>query len=170
MDQITALANERTPGRDVTYSSGLFKYNRADMTFDQMNAMRKTEGDLFAVFRDEYGGVHIQYSRFEDFSSVALIHLLKVREEDRSKADQQTMRHLVGILMLSRIHGYHFEDFIQILDHTGKQVFDMKELCLWIAMNEQIFTSDVEYAIAADADDREAMEKSYDSTPAFVED
>lgn len=145
----------RAPGRDGMFDTGLFEYNREDMSVETMEARRSqwSEGDLFAIFRDELGGTHAQYSRFEDFADVALTQLIRSRRGfENVSVDRETILHLVAILMVSRMHGYSFENFVDLRDHAGRQIFDFRGLCEWIAMNEELFLTDAE--IAAELDDR----------------
>lgn len=140
----------RAPGRDGVHDTGLFDYNREDMTVEIMEsrAAQWTKGDYFAIFRDELGGTHAQYSRREDFAEVALTQLVRTRRGfERVAVDQEMILYLVAVLMISRIHDYHFDNFVEFRDHENKQVFDFRGLCEWISRNEELFLSDAEAAI-----------------------
>ena len=163
----------RAPGRDERGAAGLFVYNREDMDFAAMEQRRVdprrgwTEGDLFAVFRDDFGGLRAQYSRFEDFYAVAVTQLVRSRPgfEDVDM-DRASMVHLVGLLMISRIHGYHFDNFVQLLDHRGAQLFDFRGLCDWVSHNELLFMSESSAIIEDDADDVEEYRRLDATLPA----
>lgn len=159
----------RAPGRDEQYDTGLFVYNREDLSFDAMRARIGhpqrgwTDGDLFAVFRDDLGGLRVQYSTFGDFSGVAVTQLVRTRRGfENAEVDHRTLVYLVGLLMISRLHGYHFENFVQLLDHKGDQLFDFRGLCEWVAMNEALFLSDGDAIAEEMADDLEANREMYD--------
>jgi hypothetical protein len=154
----------RAPGRDGVYDTGLFEYNREDMTVEVMQSRMAswTPGDLFAVFRDEYGGTHAQYSRFDDFADVALTQLVRSRRGFENVAvDRQTLLFLVSILMISRMHGYTFDNFVELRDHQGRQLFDFRGLCEWIAMNEELFMTDAEMVCDME-DDMDSLRAEYD--------
>lgn len=157
----------RAPGRDGQFDTGLFEYNREDMTVEAMQRKLHlwTEGDLFAIFRDELGGTHAQYSRFEDFAEVALTQLVRSRRGfENMPVDRETVLFLVAILMISRMHGYTFDNFVELRNHEGKQLFDFRGLCEWIAMNEELFMTDAELAIEQ-IEDIEDLQAEYDSMP-----
>jgi len=167
----------RAPGRDGVRDTGLFEYNRRDMTVDEMEAQHKagawSPGDLFAVFRDELGGMHVQYSHYDDFASVAISQLVRTRRGmENVNVDYETMLHLVGMLMLSRIHGYEFDNFLDLRDHNLKQIYDLKGLCAWIARNENLFMTDAQAVMeeAFDDDEIEALRNgSEDATTSLME-
>jgi len=163
-------AEARAPGRDGVYDTGLFMYNREDMSFEAMTHRREdprhawTPGDLFAIFRDDLGAARVQYSRFEDFSTVALTQLVRTRRGfENADVDQRTLDHLVGLLMITRVHGYHFENFVQLLDHKGEQLFDFRGLCEWVSENEELFLTDAEAIVEEAAEDVEGNRELYDS-------
>lgn len=161
----------RAPGRDGMFDTGLFEYNREDMTVESMQSRMASwsEGDLFAVFRDELGGTHAQYSRFEDFADVALTQLVRSRRGFENVAvDRETVLYLVAILMISRMHGYTFDNFVELRDHEGRQIFDFRGLCEWIAMNEELFMTEAEILAEMDDEDIESVRAEYDAMPAAV--
>lgn len=161
----------RAPGRDGMFDTGLFEYNREDMTVETMQARMASwsEGDLFAIFRDELGGTHAQYSRFEDFADVALTQLVRSRRGfENVTVDRETVLYLVAILMISRMHGYTFDNFVELRDHTGRQVFDFRGLCEWIAMNEELFMTEAEILAEMDDEDLESLRAEYHAMPAAV--
>lgn len=158
----------RAPGRDGMFDTGLFEYNREDMTIEAMQSRKGswTEGDLFAVFRDELGGTHAQYSRFEDFADVALTQLVRSRRGFENVAvDRETITYLVAILMISRMHGYTFDNFVELRDHDGRQIFDFRGLCEWIAMNEELFMTEAEILAEMDDTDMDDLRAEYDAMP-----
>jgi hypothetical protein len=161
----------RAPGRDGVYDTGLFEYNREDMTVEAMQSRMSswTSGDLFAVFRDDLGGTHAQYSRFEDFADVALTQLVRSRRGfENVSVDRETLLFLVSILMISRMHGYTFDDFVELRDHQGKQLFDFRGLCEWIAMNEELFMTEAEIVAEMDDESIESLHAEYDQMPVAV--
>jgi hypothetical protein len=157
----------RAPGRDGMFDTGLFEYNREDMTVEAMEARRGqwSDGDLFAIFRDELGGTHAQYSRFEDFAEVALTQLIRSRRGfEKVAVDRETILYHVAILKISRNHGYTFDNFVDLRDHAGHQIFDFRGLCEWIAMNEELFMTEAE--ILADLDeDMDEVRADYYAMP-----
>lgn len=160
----------RPPGRDGVGDTGLFEFNRRDMTIEEMEERARggewQPGDLFAVFRDELGGMHVQYSHYDDFAGVAISQLIRTRTgSENVTVDYETMLYLVGMLMVSRIHGYEFDNFLDLRDHTLKQVFDLKDLCSWIARNENLFMTDAE-AVMEDAFDDHELESLRDGSEA----
>lgn len=161
----------RAPGRDDMFDTGLFVFNREDMSVEAMQARMPywTPGDLFAIFRDELGGTHAQYSRFEDFSDVALTQLVRIRRGYEDVAvDRERMLRLVAILMISRIHGYTFDNFVELRDHEGRQLFDFRGLCSWIANNEEMFMTDAEATVEMDAENIEDLRADYDELQAVA--
>jgi hypothetical protein len=156
----------RAPGRDGMYETGLYEYNREDMTVEEMERRMSewSDGDLFAIFRDELGGTHAQYSRISDFSDVALTQLVRNRPgfED-IVIDKETILYLVSILMISRMHGYSFDNFIEMRDHRNKQLFDFYGLCDWIGCNEHLFMTDAEVAAEIDDESLEDLQAEYDA-------
>lgn len=161
----------RAPGRDGRYDTGLFEYNREDMSVETMQARRAewTDGDLFAIFRDDLGRTHAQYSRYEDFAEVALTQLVRTRRGFETVAvDRETIVHLVAILMISRIHNYSFDNFVELRDHTGRQMFDFGGLCEWIAFNEDLFITDAEAVAEMDDEDIDAVRERYYATPGSI--
>lgn len=160
----------RAPGRDGVYDTGLFEYNREDMTIEEMERRAKeghwNDGDLFAIFRDALGGTHAQYSHIDDFADVALQQLIRSRRGyENVPIDRETILYLVGILMISRIHGYEFEEFVDFRDHLGNQIFDLRKLCEWIGSNEEFFLTDAEAVMEMDDTPIEDIEAQYDSMP-----
>ena len=161
----------RAPGRDGVYDTGLFEYNREDMTVEAMQSRMAswTPGDLFAIFRDELGGTHAQYSRFDDFADVALTQLVRSRRGFENVAvDRETLLFLVSILMISRMHGYTFDNFVELRDHMGKQLFDFRGLCEWIAMNEELFMTEAEMLADIEDEPLESVMAEYDQMPVTV--
>lgn len=159
----------RAPGRDGMFDTGLFEYNREDMTVEAMEGRMSewTEGDLFAIFRDELGGTHAQYSRITDFSDVALTQLVRNRPGMENVAiDRETILYLVSILMISRMHGYSFDNFLEMRDHNNRQLFDFYGLCDWIGSNEMLFMTEAEAIVEMDDDDIDALHEEYHSMPA----
>lgn len=142
----------RAPGRDGMSDTGLYEFNRMDMTVATMEARARAgdwvEGDLFAIFRDDLGGTHAQHSTYQDFFEVAITQLVRARRHIVGlNVDREMAHYLVGILMISRIHPYHFENFLELRDHNLKQIFDMRGLCAWIARNEELFMTEAEAAV-----------------------
>lgn len=159
----------RAPGRDGVRDTGLFEFNRRDMTVEEMEARAKAgewkPGDLFAVFRDELGGMHVQYSHYEDFAGVAITQLVRTRRgSENVSVDYETLLHLVGMLMLSRVHGYEFDNFLDLRDHTLKQIYDLRGLCTWIARNETLFMTEAEAVMEQAFEDQEMEELRNGST------
>lgn len=167
MTVVLSGKDARAPGRDGIHDTGLFEYNREDMSVEMMEHRSRdwTDGDLFAIFRDELGGTHAQYSRYDDFAEVALTQLVRTRRGfERVAVDREMLLHLVAILMISRIHDYHFDNFVELRDHDNKQVFDFRGLCEWISRNEELFMSDAEAAV--EMDDVDHLRTSYEPVTA----
>lgn len=145
--------------REERYPNGMFKYNREHMSYQDIFTRKREEGDLYAVFQDEMGGVGVEYSRREDFESFALDQIRNSARLNNNKLDVQDFFMLIGSTMISRIHDYDFENFIHLLDHDLKQVFDQRRLIEWVNMNVHLFSSPAEQAVLADADDRLGLEE-----------
>jgi hypothetical protein len=150
----------RAPGRDKMHETGLFEQNREDMSVEEMERRRHswTEGDLFAVFRDELGGTHVQYSPRSDFAHV-INHVIINKNVN---IDVEMIDFLVGILMISRLHAYSFENFVDLRDYKGNQIFDFKDLCEWIGKNEDLFITEAEIAAECCDDSMEDLYNDYD--------
>lgn len=143
--------------RSEKAQNGVFKLNRKDMSFAEMQLMPRSHGDLFAVFQDDFGSTRVQYARIGDYAGTALNQIndtLKVSVEESGRA----WMFVIGSIMISRVHNYSLHGFVNLLDHNLEQVFDLHDLIDWVSNNPEFFVSEVEEAVEDDASDRAALE------------
>ena len=156
----------RSSDRDGRYPNGMWKYNRADLSYQEMFLRPRSEGDFFAVFRSETGEVRVEYARYEDYSDFAFRQVQKAITRNHRGIVPEDVYLLIGCTMISRIHNYNFDNFVQLLDHNLSQVFDMRKLVEWTNLNQSFFGSPVEDAILADAEDSAGLQEEYARMPA----
>lgn len=143
--------------RSEKAQNGVFKRNRQDMSFADMQLMNRSPGDLFAVFQDDFGATRVQYAQIEDYSITALNQVrdtMKVSVEESGRA----WMFVIGSIMISRVHNYSLHGFVNLLDHKLEQIFDLHDLVEWISTNPEFFVSEVDQAVDDDASDRAALE------------
>ncbi len=140
----------RAPGRDGQYPNGMFKYNRSNISHAEMLAMNRRDGDLFAVFQDATGEIRIEYARLEDYMPSAFAQIQSSIDRGHRQRSARDVYYIIGSTMMGRIHGYHFFDFVQLLDWNMNQLFDMRGFVEWINMNKVLFESPAEEAIQRD--------------------
>lgn len=140
-------------------------YNRQTMSYSDLTHFNRTEGDLFAIFQDEMGGISVEYSRIEDYAEAAVKQVeravaLRSRLTPFTKEDFYLY---IGMIMISRIQPLGFDNFIHLIDHEFKQVFDMRKLIEWINMNQALFDSPAALAVLEDAEDPASLTQELDS-------
>ena len=158
---MTSVYSQDSTGRVLERSekaqNGVFKENRRDMSFADMQLMPRSLGDLFAVFQDDFGATRVQYAQVQDYAGTALNQIrdtLKVSVEESGRA----WMFVIGSIMISRVHNYSLHGFVNLLDHNLEQIFDLHDLIDWVSNNPEFFVSDVDEAVEDDASDREVLE------------
>ncbi len=157
----------RERGISVFELNGMPKFNRRRMTQEEYVRMHKQDGDLFAVFKDEFGAIGIEQARAVDYRQIVLDEIIATNPYGEEMAEEElNIEFLIGIVMISNAYGYVFENFVQLLRHDGTQVYDSLALGLWVSINQSFFRPPVDRIISEtdqDMDDlqsqREAMEE-----------
>ena len=75
--------NGRSGERSERFPNRMFKYNRANLSYQEMFERRREEGDLFAVFQNDMGEIRVEYARVEDYDEFAFEQI------ERSSASQR---------------------------------------------------------------------------------
>jgi len=142
----------RTPEQSEKIPGGTYKFNRRDMSYEEMFDERRQAGDLFAVFRAQNGEVRVQYATMSDYGDVAVDTLSRVKRPGGVSFQPQDVMFLIGGTMLTRLHNYTGEDFVHLLDANLKQIFDLCGFADWLKMNEALFQSPAQSVIDEDDD------------------
>ena len=153
--------NGRSGERSERFPNRMFKYNRANLSYQEMFERRREEGDLFAVFQNDMGEIRVEYARVEDYDEFAFEQIERSSASQRRGLTAEDVYLLIGCTMMSRIHGYEFDNFVHLLDHELKQRFDMRKLIEWTNMNKAFFSSPAEDAVLADAEDQASLHEEY---------
>lgn len=151
----------RSGERSERFPNQMFKYNRANFSYQEMFERRRTEGDLFAVFQDDMGEIRVEYARVEDYEEFAFGQIERSSASQRRGLSVEDVFLLIGCTMMSRIHEYEFDNFVHLLDHDLKQLFDMRKVIEWTNMNKSFFSSPAEDAVLADAEDQASLHEEY---------
>lgn len=152
----------RSSDRSDRYPNGMFKYNRANLSYQEMFLRPRKQGDFFAVFQDDMGEVRVEYACYEDYEEFAFAQIERSIRSQRRGLTPEDVYLLIGCTMISRIHEYDFENFVMLLDHDLKQMFDMRRLIEWTNMNKAFFSSPAEDAVLADAEDQASLHEELD--------
>ncbi len=158
----------RERGLSPFESNGMPKFNRRRMTQEEYVRMPKREGDLFAVFKDEFGAIGIEQARDDDYRQIVLDEIIAPNPYGDDMADDEAnIEFLIGIVMISNAYGYLFDNFVHLLRHDGSQVYDSLALGLWVSVNQAFFRPPIDRIISESAHDidelqaqREAMEEA----------
>lgn len=161
VDVQTADSTGRVPSQAAKASTGVFLYNRDDMSFMEMQAKKRFKEDLFAVFQDEYGHARVQYARIEDYAEAAL-EQMHAAVSDQFTPGMADYLKLIGCIMISRSHNYSIYGFVNLLDHDLNQIFDLNELINWINERPEFFRSPAEAAVLEDAHLSADLQREYD--------
>lgn len=152
----------RSSDRSDRYPNGMFKYNRANLSYQEMFMRPRQNGDFFAVFQDEMGEVRVEYARYEDYEDFAFSQIERSMRSQRRGLTTEDVYLLIGCTMISRIHEYDFENFVHFLDHDLRQMFDMRRLIEWTNLNRAFFSSPASDAVLADAEDQAGLHEEMD--------
>lgn len=150
----------RTPEQSEKIPGGTYKFNRRDMSYEEMFDEPRQAGDLFAVFRAPNGEVRVQYATMSDYGDVAVDTLSRVKRPGGVGFQPHDVMFLIGGTMLTRLHNYTGEDFVHLLDANMKQIFDLCGFADWLKLNEALFQSPAQAAIDDD-DDIEGLKAQY---------
>lgn len=161
VDVQTADSTGRVASQTARASTGVFLYNRDDMSFMEMQAKKRFKDDLFAVFQDEYGHARVQYARIEDYS-VAALEQMDTASSGSFKPGMADYLKLIGCIMISRSHNYSIYGFVNLLDHELNQIFDLNELINWINDRPEFFQSAAEAAVLEDANLPAELQQEYE--------
>lgn len=154
----------RVAGRDGKAGrpgNQIFKYNRRDLTYNEMIKMPRRDGDLFAVFQNGAGDIGVLYSREEDFLENALNQISYNHTNISKETDPRDVYFIIGSLMISRISNFDFFGFMHLLDFELNEIFDMRNLIEWTVMNNALFASPAEEAVMRDAEKSADMQDEY---------
>ncbi len=160
-DEAAIASRGRTPEQSERIPGGTYKYNRRDMSYEEMFDWPRMAGDLFAVYRAQNGAVRVQYATMSDYGHVAVETLKRVKRPGGTEFKAHDVMFLVGGTLLTRLHDYVAEDFIILLDANLKQVFDMCQFSDWFQLNSALFESPAEAAVENDAEDVEGLTNQY---------
>ncbi|MFZ3481812.1 hypothetical protein [Sphingomonas sp. 3-13AW] len=150
-------AKER--GLSVFESNGMPKFNRRRMTQEEYVHMTKQEGDLFAVFKDEFGAIGIEQARIDDYRQIVLDEIIAHNPfGDEMAEDESNIEFLIGIVMISNAYGYQFSNFVHLLRHDGSQVYDSLALGLWVSVNQSFFRPPIDLMISEAEHDMDALQ------------
>lgn len=146
-------------GRKTHEPNGLPCQNRAVMSQDKMMKMRKTPGDLFAVFKDDLGQIHIEWARVEDYHGFVVREIIR-RQAESFEFEEKPIdaMYLTGIVMISKAMGFSLDHFEQLLTDDGRSLYDSFGLCLWIEHNQHYFASPAQAEMNNLAVDRAELE------------
>lgn len=147
----------RVSERSGQSQAGVFKYNRKDMSFTEMQFMPRSDGDLFAVFQDDFGSTRVQYARAGDYGTTALNQINNTLKVSVTESGEAWM-FVIGSIIISRAHNYSLHGFVNLLDHNLEQIFDLHGLVDWVSNNPDFFVSEVDEAVEEDAFDIPALE------------
>lgn len=150
----TADQSEKIPG-------GTFKFNRRDMSYQEVCDMKRQTGDLFAVFRSQNGTVRVQYATLTDYAEVAIESMKRVKREGGVQFRNEDVMFIIGGTMITRLHPYISDDFVHLLNNEMGQVFDLCAFADWFQLNKALFQSPAQAAVERDAEDEDAMRKQY---------
>jgi len=153
-----ALGRDGKTGRE---GNRIFKYNRRDMSYMEMMKMPRRDGDLFAVFQNGAGDIGVLYSREDDFLANAMNQIRYNQENVSRDTDPLDVYFIIGSLMISRISNYDFFGFMHLLDFELNEIFDMRSLIEWTAMNNVLFASPAHEAVMRDAEKSADMQEEY---------
>lgn len=148
----------RERGLSVFESNGMPKFNRRRMTQEEFVHAHRREGDLFAVFKDEFGAIGIEHARMEDYRKIVLDEIVANNPNGEDMAEDENVEMLVGIVMISNAYGYVFENFVHLLRHDGSQVYDSLALGLWVSVNQSFFRPPVDRLISESEHDMDALQ------------
>ena len=146
------------------HKNGTFMYNRQTMSYTDLAHFPSSKDDLFAIFQDEMGGISVEYARVEDYAEVALKQMERaISMHSRSTPlTRDDFLLYIGTIMVSRIQPLGFDNFVHLIDHEFKQVFDMRKLIEWINMNQSLFDSPAAQAVLQDAEDQASLQEELD--------
>lgn len=164
-DEVSALddyplykeASDR--GLPVRHKNGMPRFNRERMYQDDMARKERRPGDLFAVFKDDFGATHIEFARMEDYREGVIDDVIKKnRFKDDMLSDPDNIVYLIGVVMISNSHGFSFDNFVHLLRHDLSMVYDSLQLALWVEVNREFFMPPSAEAVRRSATDRKALE------------
>jgi len=153
----------RSTERSERFPNGMFKYNRDNLSYQEMYDRLRRVGDLFAVFQNDIGEIRVEYARVEDYERFAFDQIERSTASHRRGLTAEDVYLLIGCTMMSRLHDYEFDNFVHLLDFELKQVFDMRKVIEWTNMNKAFFSSPAEDAVLADAEDQASLYEEYEN-------
>lgn len=162
----TVASHGRPAGRDERWPNGVFKYNRRDLSYAEMFEMKREEGDFFAVFRDRLGEVRAQYATQNDYGAIVVEAVRQARIASGKESTVEDIYFVLGTTIITRYMDYEPTDFLHLLDHNLKEIFDLRGLALWCVENADMLVSRGEQACLADDASEEELDEAYDSVSA----